>query len=1112
GVAYPRWAPDFYLGYGYPIFLFTPLLPYYLVVAVHAVGLPFPSATNVVEAMALVASGLFAYGWLRRYVGPAGAATGAVLFALAPYHLVNLFYRGDLAEFLAATWFPAILWALDALLAAPTVRRLLLLALPVAGLLLTHFISALLFLPAVGVLAVATINWRRASAVSKSLLFGALAALLAAGLSAVSWLPALTLSGDATFAKLLRFYSYGENFAGAGQLFSRSPVQHYTAIFAGSQGFGYQFGLLQSIALGAGIIIWLLRLRARANVNGWATPLAFLLIALASLAGCLRVSAPFWAALPPLQLVQFPWRLLAIAALPAAYFCALAIDALAARLQSAGGLAASAAIAASCLLLLPPPRVALPADFSTAAGIARFELLYHLAGTSAAAEYLPPWVSRRQTTSAEVFSLVIGSAPPADPASAIAAWTPSSRQERFSVTRSQPGPVVLPVLAFPGWQAAIDGRPVAAHPAPASGLISVDVAAGSHTVTLQFHDPPAARLGDIVSLVALLVALGLCAVGWVGSRPRNNVEADPPVNRWRLARRAALVSFPIAAALLLAAFGGRAGAPNWQALDADLAGGIHVTGYALISGRQEPAPELRMPAGQPLQLLLRGSSNGGRQVEIQLTDAAATDWADWQASLTPGTTTVPLALPPALPPGLYTLRLGSAPPGDTADFSLRNARLVRLLPVDGTLQLGPLVITTAGAPPAKAVAPVADWPGQATIGDVHLPASVRAGTAFTPIWTWQAPAHPSGARLTEIIHLDDAAGHVLAAADTEPASGVYPTPFWLPNEAVLDHPSVRLPADMPPGRYMVHLGLRNGSQAIPAQDAAGHVLGDEAVAGQVTVLPPDQPATWDDRGVPVGALHVELAQPVGQVTAGQTVTVAVRWYEGTAAAGVTAATVMLERNGQALASSAAIIGGTSYPAARWRAGETEVQLFDLTVPGGTPPGPADLVVAVYNDIAPVQARATIGTVVVVGRPHVYSAQPATPAAVTFADGVQLVGYDLRADGNLLRQGPITTRTTLDVTLYWKAPGPLASPLKVTLQLLSANNHLLAQADTEPGNGAAPATGWLPGEIITSEHHVVLSNVQPGVDHLIVALYNPETAQRILTSDGDAVTLTTVTMP
>ena len=1184
GIAYPRWAPDFYLGYGYPIFLFTPLLPYYLVVAVHTLGMALQPAMNVVEAAALAASGLFTYAWLRRSFAPSAAAIGAVLYVLAPYHLVNVYYRGDLSEFLAATWFPAILLALSMLLQAPTPRRALVLALPAAALLLTHFISALLFLPVVTLLALAGVSWRQPRCARTQVACAGGAALLAVALSAVSWLPAVAYAGDATFAKLLRFYNYRQNFASFGQLFSLAPLQHYTAVFAGSRGFGYQFGLLQSVALLAGMLAWLLH-RRWSDANGRAPTVALALIAVLSLAGCLRVSAPLWSALPPLQLVQFPWRFLAIAALPAAYFGALAVDALSRRLRPVAGGAATIVVVASCLLLLAPSRIALSAGLSSATGIARFEVLYHLAGTSAAAEYLPPWASERQTTSAEAFALATGSAPPADPAAGIAHWIPSDRQQ-FTIQRSQSGDVVLPVLFFPGWQALVDGQVAALHPAAASGLITLPLEAGTHTVVLHYRDPPQARLGTGVSLLALFAVLGLAAFGLAPgarrllhraavsgahdriventqeirpergrpARPRRLLNSralysEPPCidgrtgaggtpalrpgeagslhTRVAIPRshtagnmllslqypaRPALIVVPVAAALLVAALGGRTITAGWQALDANLAGGIHLAGYALKAGTAGPAPEVTATAGHTVQLQLRGTSSSGRQMAVQLTDAAATDWADWQAGLGAGTTTVPLALPATLPPGLYSLRLGSVAAGGPAEFALQDAQLVRLLPVDGTLLVGPLVVTAPAGAAAALPEPLAIWPGQAALGNVRLPATIRAGETLAPAWTWHAPVYPAAVRLTETVHLVDAAGHVLAAADTEPAAGYYPTPFWQPNELVRDHLLLRLPADIPPGPYALRVGLRQGGAAIPAQDAAGDVVGDDIAVGQVTVLPPSQPAAWDGEGIAVGPLQVELAQPLGKTIPGRTLTVTLRWHRGTAPPQVSAVTLLLRRGGQSLGSVAAGIGGPAYPAASWRAGETEIQAFDLPVVGNAPAGPADLAVAVYSDGMANPPFTTLATVNVAGRPHVYTAQPATPTAVTFANGIQMLGYDLKANGILLRQPAVTARRTLDVTLYWKAAGPTAQPLKVTLQLLSSANHLLAQADTEPGNGAAPTTGWLPGEIVTSEHHLVLAGLPPGVDHLIVALYDPQTNQRIQTGGADAATLTTVTLP
>jgi hypothetical protein len=575
---------------------------------------------------------------------------------------------------------------------------------------------------------------------------------------------------------------------------------------------------------------------------------------------------------------------------------------------------------------------------------------------------------------------------------------------------------------------------------------------------------------------------------------------------------------PIVAALALAAVGGRVHATTWQALDADLAGGIHISGYSLAGGQQGPAAQLRIFAGQPVQLLLRATPGSSRRLDVQLTDAATTDWADWQLNVAPGATAVTLALPAALPPGVYALRLGSVTPGGTPDFALRQERLVRLLPVDGTLLIGPVVVTARGlaapasAPPPALLSPLAVWPGQATLGDVRLPPTVRAGTAFTPVWTWQAPALPASARLTESVHLDDASGHVLAAADSEPAGGLFPTPFWRPNQTVLDHPLMRLPADMPPGVYSVRVGLRNGTTTSSVEDTAGRVLGDEATVGQVTVLPPAQPAPWDGKGVDAGTLQVELAQPLAPAVPGRDLTISLRWHRGAAAVGASVATVALERDGQIVAATPIIIGGVDDPAVDWRAGETELQIVDLAIPGDAAAGTASLVLSTNGDSPASTVSTTLATVAVAGRSHVYTAEPSTPVASTFANGIGLIGYDLRVDGNLEHQGAVTARTTLDVTLYWRAAGPTAQALKATVQLLAADGHLLAQADSEPGNGAAPTTGWVAGEVVTSEHHLALSGLPPGADRLIVALYDPQTNQRIPTAGGDTVTLTAVTVP
>jgi hypothetical protein len=184
---------------------------------------------------------------------------------------------------------------------------------------------------------------------------------------------------------------------------------------------------------------------------------------------------------------------------------------------------------------------------------------------------------------------------------------------------------------------------------------------------------------------------------------------------------------------------------------------------------------------------------------------------------------------------------------------------------------------------------------------------------------------------------------------------------------------------------------------------------------------------------------------------------------------------------------------------------------DVPVAGTTLAGPAELI-AIVQSAGGAAPTVALAPVEVLGRPHVFSATPTTIKRTDFADGIALLGFDLRADGQPWTGGVATSRQRLEVTLYWKAAGPTPRPLKVTVQLLSSANRLLAQSDSEPADGAAPTTSWVAGEVVASHHALNLAGLPAGADRLIVALYDPSTGARVAGPQGDAVVLTPVTVP
>ena len=115
GEWFPRWAPNFYYGYGYPIFNYYAPLAYYAGLIPEL--LPFWDAVDAVKIVFILGiflGGLGAYGYSARNWGRLPALVAAAAYVYAPFILfVDPYARGDLAEALSFGIFPLTMWALD---------------------------------------------------------------------------------------------------------------------------------------------------------------------------------------------------------------------------------------------------------------------------------------------------------------------------------------------------------------------------------------------------------------------------------------------------------------------------------------------------------------------------------------------------------------------------------------------------------------------------------------------------------------------------------------------------------------------------------------------------------------------------------------------------------------------------------------------------------------------------------------------------------------------------------------------------------------------------------------------------------------------------------------
>jgi hypothetical protein len=85
----------------------------------------------------------------------------------------------------------------------------------------------------------------------------------------------------------------------------------------------------------------------------------------------------------------------------------------------------------------------------------------------------------------------------------------------------------------------------------------------------------------------------------------------------------------------------------------------------------------------------------------------------------------------------------------------------------------------------------------------------------------------------------------VAGEDGPPLEGYLPTSTWLPGKPARDDRAITLPADMPPGRYTLLLGLYDPSDPSEAgrlRVVGGATLGnDRLVLGTVEVVPATGP-------------------------------------------------------------------------------------------------------------------------------------------------------------------------------------------------------------------------------------------------------------------------------
>ena len=522
GTLFPRWNEGANYGFGEPRFLFYPPLSWLLGAALGSV-IPWNAVPGAMIFLAQTLAGLCFFALARRFLSRGAALFGAVCYAANPYALLVVYMRSDFAE---------------------------------------QFGCAVMPLVVLGALKMCGLLEKSRRALSRSLALFALAFALVwlsnapAGVMA-SYTTALICAWAALEEKSLRplwraFFGLALGFGLTGfyllpAAYEQKWVTIAQALASGlqpSENFLYtqlndpEHNLFNWIASSVAILLIVITgiaavsCRKKDARDGVATgkvardevatgevapenTSAFwrlqLLVAAAATFLMIRPSSLLWTLLPKLRFLQFPWRWMAILALPYAYF--LAAAAARARLRWAWGLLALLAVTGTAAFLvhqawwdtedIPVLRASIAADQGFE-GTDEYDPLgddhYSLPQNAPPVALLPQESSeglRLQPNPKSDFRIV--------------RWTAEDRE--VFVNAQEPLRVALRLLNYPAWRVAVNGKPVTPDHAEGTAQMLLPLPAGSQRITAHFARTSDRQLGIAITWLSALTLLALLNAG-----------------------------------------------------------------------------------------------------------------------------------------------------------------------------------------------------------------------------------------------------------------------------------------------------------------------------------------------------------------------------------------------------------------------------------------------------------------------------------------------------------------------------------------------------------------------------------------------------------------------
>lgn len=456
-----------------PLFNFIYHVPYLIASIPIAFGSTLVFAYKFALLISFLLSGVCMYAFARKFFNDQKTALFVtMLYQFAPFHLIDLVVRGDMAEGFAIAFLPLVLFAI-------LQEHVPLISIATLLLVTSHNSISLLFF-GIAVLFVMFFSKNRMRAF--------LGLGLGLTLSAFYWLPAI-LERKYTYGDLFMKDLYTSHFVNPLLLFIPNLTD---ARVLQVGGVAVSFGVMQTVVLIQGIVQLVKKTYRFAFSKRviWFS----LLLTLASVIMMLPLSRILWQQITILRMFQFPWRFLNIAVFSLALL---------------GGVTlvhkkTSHALLVGIILLTILPTIVyfrppLGFDYKDNQEFWNYELNTTFFGETDVIWSAGPASRFPQNR----FEVVGGEGTITDPVKRDTVHT-------FTVSAQTPVHIVDHTQYFPGWRVFSDGQkiPIEFQDQNWRGRITFRLPSGTHSVRVIWGNSPIRQVAEGITRISLLVLLG----------------------------------------------------------------------------------------------------------------------------------------------------------------------------------------------------------------------------------------------------------------------------------------------------------------------------------------------------------------------------------------------------------------------------------------------------------------------------------------------------------------------------------------------------------------------------------------------------------------------------